>query len=87
MLLHASRQNVVARVQRSCAADMLVTRSCTTSVIAGCSGSSQVERSMGGGSSALHASRKHVLTRGELCCRAYMMVLDGRIVARQNRNA
>ena len=26
MLLHASRQNVVVRMERSCAADMLVTR-------------------------------------------------------------
>ena len=38
--------------------------------------SSQVERSMGGGSSApCFAEVKHVLTGGELCCRAYMMVL------------
>ena len=54
MLLHASRQNVVVRVERSCAADMLMTRTwlhhkhqCRLLRV-----SSQVERSMGGGSSA-----------------------------------
>ena len=55
MLLHASRlQNVVVRVERSCAVDLLVTRTwvhrkhqCRLLRV-----SSQVERSMGGGSSA-----------------------------------
>ena len=51
MLLHASRQNVVVRVERSCAADMLIwlhhKHHCRLLRV-----SSQVERSMGAGRSA-----------------------------------
>ena len=64
MLLHASRlQNVVVRVERSCAVDLLVTRTwvhhkhqCRLLRV-----SSQVERSMGGGSSARSDARRAVL--------------------------
>ena len=100
MLLHASRQNVAVRVERSCAADMLVTRTwvhhkhhCRLLRV-----SSQVERSMGGGSSAPCFAEARSDARGAVLqglydglgcpkCAQRSHDRNGRIVACQNCSA